>query len=464
MNKNLLNVILEQSYVLNKKLNELCNGPFPSTNIREFITELCIINNKFIDLFTGQTNISQDLLKLYNEAFISFYRLVMRASYTDTHTHPIEVMIPVKEIVSQIAHDADFFTCPISDINYFVSEAWTSFNNTMKSLKIHDGTQKQRIVLGFPDLHKDNILLGCVMGHELGHFIDIFYNLGITDRLLIEILKHKNMDSLKNYLSFDESTIPPDQIDNIKALATRMLFSLKGLPLYNWLRELVADACGILLYGLASHLASEYVFMLFSISDKTHLKDQYTDSHPRKILRSKIKRFALEKYGFTDVISEEIKTEIGKWHSNWETAAQESFDKSITIPLFGGINFSFQFNNNSLKLIEEMLEENLNLIVEEVAKIPNTIHYDSAIFNTVVPKLCDKLYNFIPPNEVDGAPADSISILNAAWISYITWKQNAPERYRDFKELELREIINNLTRKGISAASIHRRWKNVSII
>lgn len=465
LNENLLRIMWEQSYAISQQLKKYKVNTYPSDEIRMFIEELSEINEKFLEFFSrSPQTVTSNEIKVYRDIFDFFQgRIVKSIAQSNSTNHPLEMMIPVKEIVKKIGGTSNFITEPSWELNYAIGDFWSNFVNVTNRAGITNLPNDKKIVIQFPTLHKENVLLGSIMGHELGHYLDLHHGLNITEQLLPSILNNTNLEKLIPYLDGDniQQFDPSILREVIKSV-------LSNSFLINWLKEFVADIAGILLYGPASHFSCEQIFMFFGVSDGTALIDRFSNTHPRNYIRSKVRRKTLSYLSYDGLLPEKITNIIDNWHTGWKSAENTDILVTYKDTFFNLYTFEFLFNNESCKLIETLLIDNLDIIIDKVVKlIPEEIHYNSNSINEWVNPLAEKLSKLIPPNELNAQPADSISILNAGWFAYYLYGDTIKHErgLETFEgELELRETLNNLIRKALTSANIHRRWIDVSSI
>ncbi|MED1601750.1 hypothetical protein [Alkalihalophilus marmarensis] len=455
LNQSLLKMMWEQSFSLSKYIKKIKVNTFPSEEIALFLDEINHVNDKFLELFNVEdaSMLNQQQINFLNQLFLHFYNLVKSVTQSNTNNHPLEVMLPLREIVNNLGGDPDFITEPTWDINYAIGDFWSHFAKVVNDNGIANVTVKKRIVTQFPILHKDNVLLGCIMGHELGHYLDLHHSFNITEQLLPIILQDKDFEKLLPYIKcktakVDDSTL----LMVLKSLVSKVC-------LISWLKEFVADIAGLILYGPSSHFSCEQIFMIFGVSDSSHLIDSFSTTHPKKFTRSIVRNDALKKLGYN--FPEKIEDIIDEMHQGWESAPINNMERTVSDDY---INQTFEmiFDNDSLSIIDEILLKNLDVIFNRVRNlIPQDVHYSPTLFNNIAIPLASKLSSLIPPNELNGKPSDSISILNAGWLAYYMFGDEIKKERgleKDKGDSELREILNNLIRKALTAASIHRRW------
>jgi len=467
IHSNILELHHEQAYALSKQLKKLKLTTYPSKEITNFINELYLISTKFIDIFDPKNKLEPKKIEHYRTLFIYFQQRVSRIHQTSFSQHPLEVMLPAKEILINFGNNIEFYTEPTWDLNYSIGDMWSDIARYIyPALNMSNEHIEKKISIQFPIIHKDDVLLGCVMGHELGHYFDLHSNLKISENLLPKLLNHPNVERLLNYLeikhqgtliSFDNAPANELGINTLKTILNKDY-------LYNWLLEFVADISGVLLYGPASHFSNDSIFKFYGFSSDGKLKDNYANSHPRKLTRSLVRQKIFEYLNYNEKFDKIIREEIMNSHSNWEDAELNPYQDYIVGNIDKDTLYRFSANNSSLSLIENILIENLDLIIRNVTnKIPDNLHYKAETYTTRVPELANRISRLIPPNEDTFGPADSISILNAGWYSYFVYKNELSQiASENDGNLNVREIINNLSKKALTLAYVHRRWIDVS--
>ncbi len=456
INRSLLKMMWEQSYSLAKYINKLESNSYPTEEITLFLLEIKHVNEQFLEKFKieNASTITQQEMKFLNSLFLHFHNLVKSIAQSNTYNHPLEVMLPITEIVNKIGESPEFITEPTWEINYAIGDLWSNFANVINKNGIAQVTEKKRIVTKFPMLHKDNVLLGCIMGHELGHYLDLHHSFNITEQLLSIINNDEGFEKLLPYIRCTTS-----EADKSTLLVVLKEF-VKNVCLESWLKEFVADISGIILYGPSSHFSCEQIFMIYGVADSSHLIDSFSGTHPKSYTRSKVRNYALESLGYNN-LPDKIKEVVSEMDQAWESAPVNETNQLLNQDYLNN-NFTMLFNNESLSIIDSILVENLETIFEKVYKsLPEAIHYNPDTFTSTAIPLASKLSRLIPPNELEGGPVDSISILNAGWLAYYMFGEKIKSERglnQDEGDSELRDILNNLIKKALTAASIHRRW------
>ncbi|OCS84408.1 M48 family metalloprotease [Caryophanon latum] len=457
----------EQVFALYNQIEKLKLTSYPSNEIPIFINDLSSISKLLLDKFKSSSVLNYSEILLYRQTFNSLQKIVSFISQANITYHPTEVMIPAKELILEFGDETLFFTQPLWYLNYAIGDVWIQFASNIK--KIFPELQfdsKKKILIQFPIIHKDDVLLGCVMGHELGHYFDLHSGLNISAELLPQLLLHKNLHKLQAFLQFKlqntQITLSDQQENRLKHDLIKKILGENHL--FNWLKEFVADIAGILLYGPASHFSGDSIFTFSSLSEEGHLVDDYSKSHPRSSLRSIVRMATFDKldykHNFDSYIQKHIEISEEKWRNSKIHDTTSFIDGHIRNDLI----YRLKLNPDSYKLIEDILIDNLPSIIDFVmSKIPSSLHYNASKFKEVVPKLSKKISNFIPPNELNNSPVDSISILNSGWHAYLVHKDTLSAHLSENEQdYNIREVINNLVKKALTSAHIHRRWNHVN--
>ena len=457
--------IEEQIDALYKNFNQLLLKTYPGHEIQNMIyevREICKSYKHRLNEYKQSNNINFNEFMIFCRLFMEFYSRVECILNCNTKNHPTEIMIPIKEILSHFSTKSVFITEPRWEINFAVGKIFDrDFKDTLIQSNININSNLDIILLRFPRIHQENILLGGIMAHELGHYFDIHYGLDITEKIIPKIIQEIDIN---RYVPLYQ-TVNQNQTfikDELKAL-------LPNVVMRKWIKELVADIIGIMLYGLSSYFAAEQLILYLSdiqMINEHVLKDRFSITHPRNLLRNTVKKMALEKLDYYVYLKEDVIECINRYSVEWEKA---------NVEIFRPIAF---YNNGSrliidsqyLNLLEEDLESRLDMIFEmtlsEISSLPYDIIYKPQLLKDEVVPLVDKIVKLIPPNEIDGNPVQSVSIINAGWIAYLLHNEEIKEKWSnstgECDENLTRKVLDNLLKKATVSANVHRRWRDAS--
>lgn len=475
-NTNLLTVSLEQSYALNRQIEKFRKGTYPSVKLEDFVEELYKVNNAFIKLFynLNSDNLTSTQIRLLDQIFSFFMNeIASTALYADVHQNPLEMMIPVKELIQKLNVDVDFITVPSWKINYAIGDVWNLFNGYINFLKTQDPNMnikiqdKKIIQIVFPIVHKDNILLGGILGHEFGHYLDKNFKKSlITQKILLVVKNYNRKSELIKYLDYDKAL-------NLNPQALSLIIDTlltKVSMIECWIQEFVADIIGIFIYGISSYFSCEKVFMYQNISEKDKLIDRFSATHPRCSARSTVRLEVLKHLDYENILDPSLVKIIKDFHSSWINANIEPYDQvhieEFTLGL-QKIKVNLNLNVDSCKLIEQILLDNIKEIIKIVeTNIPAQIKYNFSDIKDKSMPLAKKIANLIPPNELSKIPMDSMSIMNAGWIAYYLYINDIKKFLSEYspqeQDIKAIEMINSLMSKALVSSHIHRRWNACS--
>lgn len=277
------------------------------------------------------------------------------------------------------------------------------------------------IVLGFPATERENVLLHCAFGHEVGHF-------------LAQALQLENRIPV---------TIEPASYQAIPAQDQPNVF----YAILAWYRELFSDAFGIYLLGPA-------YFLAFSQIGLQALSMPSLD-HPHPHLRLNWMLTLLRRRGYLDerdaagtvvragVPDNEFKQHLEEW---------AAFLQNNPPPQLGLF----------YRCVSDAVSLALDLIEDQVRAIVGPHGYTPEEYIREVEPLTGRILHLIPPVEGDGVPAPSfISILNSGWVVNAT-------RLPQLEELlaattpdaraEVRKILSSILYKAIEYHVIKSLW------
>ncbi|MDB2107875.1 hypothetical protein [Clostridium paraputrificum] len=462
---NKLITLREQVSILKIKFKELKMMNYPDKDIEKVIHYMSDITDK-IELRLNsfeEKGISSEKLSLISSIIVHFYERVGCVANCDIRNHPREIMIPIKELLSMTNENHLFITEPQWTINYSVGELLNKqFIEILNELEI-DIEELNVIKLAFPKLHQDNVLEGAIMSHELGHYFDLHYSLDISEKIIVKLIEKIDRNKYVNnfYTHMQPSPYTQEELQVcVKAILPQII-------LRNWINECVADILGVLFYGVASYFSCENLGIYYTSINRsqTQFIESFSDTHPRSSFRNYVRVMTLSKMGHLKVYDELLLNKMDEYTSQWNEAETVAF-RAQNIPINDAL--SFVVNSNYLYNIENDIKSNIDWIVDDIIKeiesVSEELIYKKDIFTAEVPLLVDKIKNIIPPNEVNGKPANVISILNAGWIAYTLYfdeiKNNICKDDYGNGECNIKEIIDNLLKKATLTANIHRRWIN----
>lgn len=461
-----LRSLKEEIHVIKIKFRELKLLTYPDSDVKQVITYMEYLADEIDQKIDEYKNQDIDMIKLsyLSDVVRIYYNSVCCILNSDIRSNPREIMIPIKEILKKIDHTHLFITEPLIELNYAVGSILPNeyFLKLLSGIGIINKKHIKIIRLLFPILHQSDILGGAVMGHELGHYLDIHYPLNLTEKIVVEFI---NKINYQEYVEFFGKKDKDYQVNfNPRDIVKS---ELPNFVLKNWVKEIVADIIGTLLYGVASYFSLQQILSISASIDKNtgECCQNFSETHPRNSMRTFVIIETLRKMKLFDNIDEELSGKIYEYQAIWDRSSDKIFNNKYYITKIDN-NINILINSKYLSKLETDLKNNLEWIIskilEEINNISDEIIYDFTRFKEDIPKSVENILNIIPPNEIDGQPLDSISILNAGWIAYMTKfnqiKDNLSSEESYFVDFEVKEIIDNLLKKATISSNIHRRW------
>ncbi|MBP1042425.1 hypothetical protein I6N95_15505 [Vagococcus sp. BWB3-3] len=436
---------------------------YPIPYLNDLFQELEIIYNGFIDKYLSKEEVSDitilDLVKI-NKFVNGTNSLILGTLHNaSVIKNPKSITIPIKEMLEMTQSSSVYIPELIWDVNYYIGEVTSVYNRLVKSIGLDVTLNIPLYRFGIPHFYQDDALMSGILGHELGHYFDLFGNLDISEKLLITFVNDSSLiDELKPYIVFEEgaSLVEVDKNEIVQ------LF-LSDMYLNNWLNEFVADTIGIALYGPASFFSSERLIQSITIEPVAGKvkADSSSDTHPRNKLRYQVKKRVLEILDYD--LPQIFQDEIDRCEQIWENAIKLYPSGNTIVGKMHNKIVGLSVNQESLGIIETYLMKKIDTIINFcLAEMPRELIYQPQQMTESIEVLAEKLGQLLPPNELaPNSPSDSISIINAGWLAYLVPSKLLKRQYRT--NTELIQAINSMLTRGLEVAAIHRRWKNVNI-
>ena len=382
---------------------------------------------------------------IFLEVLHNFLNYVINISTTNI---PIELLPIFKKILTENDSSYSIILRPDTDFNYSFIDYSKIINEIFWPLsRISD---VNICIINYPLSETNNLLLNCILFHELGHLL--IEELNIREEIKEELVEitSKNIseyynalkehyDNIKKITHLDELTLDDFVIDEDyqKSKIAEKLHEI----LTEWIDEIIADLIAFHYIGVAYILAISEFLLIHKTAT------QYSDSHPPLFLRLKIlfKLYTKMRYGSKMQIFGTVTKHIAKY----KKIAQDSFnkhDKNIdTLKCIVLENKIINTSNNILDILHDKLSQTRPTFVRA--------HIESAVKSYL---------NLIPPAEYfiyESKRRESqtpFTILNAAWI---VKENNRKQLYRLFSgnDKEARISISDLAKKALEVIEYSNR-------
>jgi len=310
------------------------------------------------------------------------------------------------------------------------------------------------VVITSPTVEVGNVLLHCVIAHEIGH--GLYQRNNLSDKLLpsVEIKEDEiaRFASLIFKAEHEEAnkqggvhqlSLFPSELE-IKARITELINS----TVENWLEELTSDAIGLALFGPAYFYSIIYLVLSFQ------LLDNCSDSHPPNNLRIRLMLLML---GALD----ETESSLGLWASL--PAAHIAFIEGWK----SAIN-SVGKERDIYRIAVQSILKVLPTIGELAKDILGNKRFEGSQCKTIE-SLSGLIINGLPPNELLDFCSKTfyhpgvILILNAGWDVMIAHMNEFSEffgrTYKDEKAF-CKSKLSELITKAIELDNVRILWNS----
>ncbi len=445
------------------------------------LVRICLyIENAIIKIYQSiewdEENSDEDIARNFSDlknvdAFVRFLGEHLR--YVDgalTQKLPWSIIKPFEKLAGAIIPGISFMFRPQWKYNYSVIindlrklyEDNLTLIAELSGLSLNDELtdfKEPFYIISFPSIERKNILLHCLIGHELGHFIvrDHIDAKSIKERIAPEVYKIVNEKYKEVGISLDTLfTRHSFKMDVDAAIQTVIQIWKRGLD------EILSDIIGTLIFGPAM-LFSMYELAMQKELD--HKPDHIMNSfYPpwryrlREIIitlqRSGSEFFPLPAEKFS---SNHINEVINRRFESIKKLTEDRYDEEI-INKDELIKVAYKEIKTSLKDIigeTDWFKKELRKEILTPAKLYHDIDH-----------LTNRIKNGLPPNAVEylienRRPALIAEIINAAWFYKITCDHKLlnNDGLIDNDIFLKKDTLNRLTLRAIEYSDIETEYK-----
>lgn len=471
--------IIQYSFGLDEEIDRITQRAYHFKGFKGFCTELKDANESLRQIFLEELNylkqngVCLQFAKL-NEAIDTWHhlrRLVNIIEDVKMENFPKETMRPFTQFIKQNNMHCEIFATDMDDMNFSFVEFWIGFNRRMNNLGIAGVSQNRRVLYKFPKFQRDNILLGTIMAHEFGHYLDIS-EYSTSQSVYIQLVNSTDFHMLHQYitgLTHVPNIDPQLIIQNILTTATRYNQDI----VMNWARELFADVYGTLFYGPAFFFAQAELRLYDRYKPDTDSSNEYSDhfvvSHPPDTIRNKVILLTLQKIGVLTEIEGILLDKLNMYRQTFEVTIDriKVLQSGELVSVWPGV--SLHINNDFYKTLYNIFDKNLgNLVDEAMLKFPRQFIFTPDIWKlSMDPSLQQKIMNLVPPNEIGNSPVNLQAIVNCAWAAYYLHFDELVYKYftalsEEERRFKVFQTLSSLIRKALDSAYIHLEWNERS--
>lgn len=462
-----LNIIIDESFALEDELQRLNLRIYPSLELKELIdTALIPINRDLRQLFIEESeaivndplrNVAINVLAAHVLWMSGRLSLIVKGiEGADIKSHPLEIMTAIRFWLENLEHsDYCLMTSPLDELNFGVEDIWSGLAKYLKlGVQVDPRIERRYVNLIFPRMHKNNVLLSGIYVHELGHYVD--RSAGLWEEVFTEVAA---LDPTLSRL--DDKVLDPQTLSPMSGV--KLLSALHDGILGSWIREIVADTFGIFLLGPAFFFSANIIdsrdCMAETIKGRPP-KVPVAPTHPSTAFRVKYRTKLLEEHGYLESLPTVLQDQILQISLWWESSERHYY-----LCRDEGIRSRDSQDAFVYDMIEQILSACIPAITGKVlAKVAGS-KFEPKQMLTAQQLAEHRLAYLIPPNELDGQPADPATILNAGWCAFYMSKDAIQQRLQRFEgrrgEYDLVEAINGLLRHALLASHVQRRWNKL---
>ena len=317
-------------------------------------------------------------------------------------------------------------------------------------------------IIAFPALERTNIILHCLLGHELGHLLA---NRFLTDErrtAFVQSIMTDLEEQSKRDLEKAEQQFGPLFRDQLKDQVLTMWAELAGTIWTRALQELLSDVVGALLFGPAT-LFSSWEMGLFQGFDVPPTAGN--NFYPPWRLRIRtVAGVCQEATPFFPVPATVFRSAD---RNERAVRVNDRIDYILGIAA-GDADIKVIGADPLTRLCYEALPKTIgeatNYFLNDCGLKAMRLSAES--LHHALPPLIERLDHWLPPNAVEddplaAVPADIAEIINTAWYVRMSWDQLQPgaDDARIDEWLAQRAALNRLTLKAIEFSDLARSYR-----
>jgi hypothetical protein len=421
-----------------------------------------------------EEEIAEVTILKYTDSFIRYIGEHLR--YIDgavTRKLPWSIIKPFEKLFDSITPDILFMFRPqwkynysivTDDLSRYYRDSMSEFEDIVEhSLEeVFTDFNKPFHIISFPSIERKNILLHCLVGHELGHLIVR------KSQCINEALKNDFTSRIKSEVKeivIDSYRRRFDKLDIFtKFHAKQEEQSCIEITQQIWkrgLEEILSDIIGTLIFGPAM-LFSMYELSLQKKMD--HMPDYINNFYPpwRYRLRQIIAVLQRPLAQFFPISAEDFpSTKIHEKINTRFEMIRNLTEKKDDMEIIK--------QDPLVKIAYREIEKDLESIINSTNYFTNELKKKALTSNRLykdIEHLVIRLRNGITPNAVESSvekrrPAELVEIINASWFYKITFEKKL---LKDNGEIDATlfdkiDTLNRLTLKAIEYSDIEMEYK-----
>ncbi len=373
------------------------------------------------------------------------------------HTPP-EIVAPIIRVAHKLYPDSDILVVSVRESNYrFALIGKLLYDNFRQIacndlLASHSVTESLRL-LQFCAIPPNGILNHSLISHELAH--GLYQDGGLAAQILpsvqIDEDRIKRLVELRASSQVGDISVPhggPPRQRRLDEFFDRSVieFNIKthiGLTIKAWIEEFACDVMGICLFGPAFLFSQLYFMIPVEKLDDAHA------THPS--LRMRLQ------YCFNSLLG----TEEGLGYRKLSSVSMETYLSSWRKILFDKIP---KVEEEELQIAYDSIRPVLSLIRRICKRKVRTFSMTVKRYDDIVPQLCARLSQVLPPNEYCDTEvgkivkAEFVSILNAGWVFHLGLIVPTPNFLDTLSPESMRKKVLLLIQGAVEISELDNSW------
>jgi len=472
--------IISRAQSVQRRCKELLSKDFASESPKNLANALINIIN-FLEEATKSIFKSIDWIKINQEKIKESFILLQitdiiikelgsHVRYIDgaqTQKLPWSLIRPIEKIIRKLLPDAEIMLRPQWNYNYtiYTNNLYedylyylSGYQNLFPAVNFSEilaPISKSFYVVSFPSIERKNILLHCLLGHEIGHLLSKNYFTKEREEDLLKSIRDRVVAIAEDLIKRE---LPPPLI--IPQITQQYAQNTIKRTVFIWkrgLEEILADTIGSLIFGPAV-LFSTLEFSLQNTDGLDTIPSEDNNYYPpwRTRLRNMvqvIKDLKVLPLPDDKFDSKEVLINVNKRFNLIEGIVIKTLDK-------------MEIEKNAiLKIAYEEIEKDIMKAREIYKNELKQSAVDPSDFFKYLPHLIKRLGYGIPPNAFEKTinerrPSTVVEIINAAWFHKLSWKDQLVDENGVFKNAvcENRDRMNRLTLKALDYSDIETEY------
>ena len=384
---------------------------------------------------------------------------------------PWSLIHPIQKLTKSVLPDVQTMLIPQWEYNYTILTTNLHdfyFNYLLRLVNYVSEVNLENIlaqlgksfhIVFFPAIERNNILLHCLMGHEIGHLVSKKYFTEEREQRLLREILNSAVSIVNGMVEKTKKDIPPLLIPSVTQQMTQNVMEKITEMWKRGLEEMLSDTVGGFLFGPAI-LFSTLDMALQDLNGLDKAPDKNNKYYPPWRMRLRnifqiIKELGLlplpeEKFAMKKVVSN-----VNQRFKLIEDMVSKTTDRE-------GIE-----KDEITKIAYDEIEKDIPLAKHMFEGELKTLLVNPDNFYEHLSHLIERIDFGVPPNAFEKSiherkTSSIVEIINSAWFHKLSWEDHLLKKEGDFNPeiLEKRSRMNRLTLKALEYSDIETDYIN----